>query len=144
MSQADVAQRLRRFLLGVVAVTLVVTPFELILLEHTEETLQWIPFVVSGLGLLAVAGAWIRPSTISLKILRWTMAVVALSSFAGMYLHFSGNLAFTLEINPSYSVTDALWPAMKGSYPLLAPGILTLAGILGMAVTYRHPELEPE
>ena len=144
MSQADVAQRLRRFLLGVVAVTLVVTPFELILLEHTEETLQWIPFVVSGLGLLAVAGAWIRPSTTSLKILRWTMAAVALSSFVGMYLHFSGNLAFTLEINPSYSVTDALWPAMKGSYPLLAPGILTLAGILGMAVTYRHPELEPE
>lgn len=144
MSQADVAQRLRRFLLGVVAVTLLITPFELILLEHTEETLQWIPFVVSGMGLLAVAGAWIRPSTISLKILRWTMGVVALSSFVGMYLHFSGNLAFTLEINPSYSVADALWPAMKGSYPLLAPGILTLAGILGMAVTYRHPELETE
>lgn len=136
MSQPDVTQRLRRFLLGVVAVTLIVTPFELVLLEHTEEPLQWIPFVVSGFGLLAVAGAWIRPSTISLKILRWTMAVVALSSFVGMYLHFSRNLAFTREINPSYSLMESLWPAIKGSYPLLAPGILLLAGVLGMAVTY--------
>ncbi len=141
MSEADVAQRLRRFLLGVVVAILAVTPFELLLLEHTEELLQWIPFGVSGLGLLAVAGAWFKPSMVSLKILRWVMGVVALSSFVGMYLHFSGNLAFTMEINPSYSVSEALWPAVKGSYPLLAPGILFLAGVLGLAATYKHPIL---
>lgn len=144
MSQSDVAQRLRRFLLVVVAATLLITPFELVLLEHTEELLQWIPFVVSGIGLLAVAGAWFRPGTTSLKTLRWVMVLVALTSFAGVYFHFSSNLAFTREINPSYSLMESLWPAMKGSHPLLAPGVLFLAGMLGIAATYRHPELEAE
>jgi len=141
MNEPDITQQLRRFLLGVVAVTLVVTPFELILLEHTEELLQWIPFVVSGIGLLAVAGAWFSPGITSLKILRWVMVLLALTSFVGVYFHFSSNLSFVREINPSYGLMESIWPAMKGSHPLLAPGILFLAGILGLAATYRHPLL---
>ena len=141
MNQSDILQRLRQFLLGVVAVIFIITPFELLLLGHTEELLQWVPFVVSAVGLITVGGAWFSPGRITITALRWVMVVVALSSFVGVYLHFSGNLAFTMEINPSFSVADAIWPAMKGSYPLLAPGILFLAGILGLAVTYRHPSL---
>lgn len=142
MSQEKVSQQLRRFLLGVVAVILLVTVFELILLDHTEEPLQWIPFIVSGLGFLAVVGAWIAPGLTTIRILRWVMIAVALSSLVGVYLHFSGNLAFTREINPSFTFSQSIWPAMKGSFPLLAPGILFLAGILGLAVTYRHPALK--
>ena len=141
MRQSDVIQRLRHFLLGMVALIFAMTIFELILLNHTEEVLQWIPFGMSGLGLVAVAVAWFSPGRRTMTALRWVMGLVALSSFVGVYLHFSGNLAFTMEINPSFSVADAIWPAMKGSYPLLAPGILFLAGILGFAVTYRHPSL---
>jgi hypothetical protein len=141
MEQSEVIKRLRRFLLGVVAFIFGITVVELILLDHTEQALQWIPFVVSGAGVIAVAGAFISPGRTTMRILRWVMAAVALSSFVGVYYHFSGNLAFTMEINPSFSVADAIWPAMKGSYPLLAPGILFLAGILGLAVTYQHPLL---
>jgi len=141
MEQKDVTQWLRRFLLGVVAAILVVTPLELILLEHTEELLQWIPFVVSGLGLLAVGGVWFVPGSTSLKVFRWVMVIVALSSFAGVYLHFSSNLSFTREINPSFTLLDSLWPAIKGSNPLLAPGVMFLAGVLGLGAIYRHPLL---
>jgi len=141
MEQKDVTQWLRRFLLGVVAAILVVTPLELILLEHTEELLQWIPFVVSGLGLLAVGGVWFVPRSTSLKVFRWVMVIVALSSFAGVYLHFSSNLSFTREINPSFTLLDSLWPAIKGSNPLLAPGVMFLAGVLGLGAIYRHPLL---
>ena len=144
MNQSDILQRLRQFLLGVVAVIFIITPFELLLLGHTEELLQWVPFVVSAVGLITVGAAWFSPGRRTMTALRWVMVVVALSSFVGVYLHFSGNLAFTMEINPSFSVADAIWPAMKGSYPLLAPGILFLAGILGLAVTYRHPLLTEE
>jgi len=144
MNQSDILQRLRQFLLGVVALIFAMTIFELILLNHTEELLQWVPFVVSAVGLITVGAAWFSPGRITITALRWVMVVVALSSFVGVYLHFSGNLAFTMEINPSFSVADAIWPAMKGSYPLLAPGILFLAGILGLAVTYRHPLLTEE
>lgn len=142
MQQDTALQQLRRFLLGVVAVIFLFTVFELILLDHTEEPLQWIPFIVSGLGFMAVIGAWVTPGLTTIKVLRWVMILVALSSLVGVYLHFSGNLAFTREINPSFTLSESLWPAMKGSYPLLAPGILFLAGILGLAVTYRHPVLE--
>ena len=144
MNQSDILQRLRQFLLGVVALIFAMTIFELILLNHTEELLQWVPFVVSAVGLITVGAAWFSPGRITITALRWVMVIVALSSFVGVYLHFSGNLAFTMEINPSFSVADAIWPAMKGSYPLLAPGILFLAGILGLAVTYRHPLLTEE
>lgn len=142
MSQQKVSQQLRRFLLGVVAVIFLVTVFELILLDHTEEPLQWIPFIVSGIGLVSVIGVWSMPGQTSILVLRWVMVAVVLASLVGVYLHFSGNLAFTREINPSFSLSESIWPAMKGSYPLLAPGILTLAGALGLAATYRHPVLE--
>lgn len=141
MAQNTVVQQLRSFLMGVVAVIFIVTILELILLDHTEETLQWIPFIVCGIGLLAVCGAWIAPSQVAMHILRWVMIGVVVTSFVGVYLHFTGNLAFTREINPSFTFSESIWPAMKGSYPLLAPGILFLAGILGLAATYRHPAL---
>lgn len=142
MPRNTVVKQLRSFLLGVVAFIFIVTVLELILLDHTEEALQWIPFIVSGIGILTVFGAWIAPSQVAIRTLRWVMIGVVVTSFVGVYLHFTGNLAFTREINPSFTLSESIWPAMKGSYPLLAPGILFLAGILGLAVTYQHPALE--
>lgn len=142
MAERKVEQRLRRFLMATVAAIFIGSVFELILLEHYEKSLQLIPFIVSGIGLIAVGGAWFRPNSTTLQALRWVMMGVAITSLAGVYLHFSGNLAFTREINPSYTLAESIWPAMKGSYPLLAPGILFLAGALGIAATWRHPVLE--
>jgi ABC-type proline/glycine betaine transport system permease subunit len=142
MGQDSTEQQLRRFFLGTAAAIFLITPAELILLEHTEELLQWIPFVVCGVGLIATFGVWFGTTHRTLQVFRWIMAAVVLSSFVGMWLHFSRNLAFTREINPSYSLMEALWPAIKGSYPLLAPGVLLLAGVLGIAATYRHPLLK--
>lgn len=142
MSDQTVEQRLRRFLLAVAAFIFIGTIFELILLDHTEETLQWIPFIVSGIGILTVCWVWIATSQVTIRLLRWVMIGVVVTSLVGMYLHFTGNLAFTREINPSFTLSESLWPAMKGSYPLLAPGILFLAGIIGLVSTYRHPVLE--
>lgn len=142
MTDQVILQRLRRFLLAVVAFICVGTLFELLLLDHTEETLQWIPFIFSAIGIVSVSAVWVAPKTGSVKILRWVMVGMAAASLLGMYLHFSGNLAFTREINPSFSLMESILPAMKGSYPLLAPGILLLAGVLGVAATYRHPALE--
>jgi hypothetical protein len=39
-------------------------------------------------------------------------------------------------------VSDVWFKALRGADPLLAPGILALAGILSTAATYRHPALE--
>ncbi|HEX6983356.1 MAG TPA: hypothetical protein VF181_11400 [Balneolaceae bacterium] len=142
MGDSFVEQRFRRFLLAVTGFIFIGTVLELILLEHFQEAIQFTPFILCGAGLLTVVVAWAAPNRFTLLALRWVMAAVALGSLFGMYQHFSGNLAFTMEINPTFTTTEALWPAIKGSYPLLAPGILLIAGLLGIAVTYRHPELK--
>lgn len=141
MAKQSVEQRLRQFLLVVVAATFLGIFIELLLIGHYEETAQYIPFLASGLGLLLAVAVWYSPSPSTLRPFRWTMIGIAFSSFVGMYFHFSGNLAFAREIHPSFSFWETIWAALQGSNPLLAPGILFLAGILGVAVTYRHPKL---
>jgi len=70
------------------------------------------------------------------------MVIVALGSLVGMYFHVSHNIAVIQLKNPSLSFSNALWPAIKGGAPLMAPGVLFLAGILGIAATYKHPKLK--
>jgi hypothetical protein len=45
---------------------------------------------------------------------------------------------FEQEINANASTATLLWKALQGGNPLLAPGILAAAAILGLAATYRH------
>lgn len=142
MQSASVEQRLRRFLLAVTAAIFIGSVFELILIGHYQETLQWTPFLVSAVGFITIAGVWFAPGRTMLLVLRWVMVLTILASLLGMWLHFSGNLTFTREINPSFTLSESIWPAMKGSYPLLAPGILLVAGVLGFATTWRHPVLK--
>ncbi len=144
MIESSVDQWFRHFLMAVVAFIFIGTAFELILLEHYLKAFQFIPYILSGLGLVSLIAAWFYPSRSSLLALRWMMVVVAVGSLFGMYQHFSGNLVFVREINPSFTLIEALWPAIKGGNPLLAPGILFLAGVLGGAATYRHPVIENE
>lgn len=138
MDHPKILQQLRAFLAGVAAFIFVGTIAELYLLEHYKEVQQWIPLVLSFIGLVELGIVWLKPSSGTLKLLRWTMVVVALASLYGMYLHFMGNFSFALEINPSLSSAEAIWPAIKGSNPLLAPGMLFVGALLGAASTYRH------
>ena len=139
---STVEQQLRSFLLGVAAFIFIGTVAELYLLEHYEETRQWIPIALSVIGFFVTTTALWKPSRNLYLALRWLMGIIALASLYGMYLHFMGNYQFTLEINPSFSAAEAIWPAIKGSYPLLAPGILFLSAILAVAATYRHPVIK--
>jgi hypothetical protein len=128
--------------MGVAAFIFVGNVAELYLLDHYEQTQQWIPIILSTVGFLVLIAAWRNPGHKMLVSLRWLMGLTALASLYGMYLHFSGNYSFEQEINPSFTAVEAIWPAIKGSNPLLAPGILFLGAILAMAGTYKHPALQ--
>lgn len=141
MPSNSVEQRLRRFLLAVTAAIFFGSVIELILIGHTEETLQWIPFGMAIVGLSAVTGVWFIPNRKTLLYLRVIMVLAILVSVAGMFLHFRGNWAFTREIHPSYTIYESIWPALTGASPLVAPGILLLAGVLGLGATWKHPNL---
>ncbi len=142
MSTTLVDAHLRRFLLGLTAFIFIGTVIELWLSDHTNETLQWIPFILSAMGFLAVGAVWLRPSRQTIRVLRGVMTLVALGSIAGIYFHLNGNFEFELEMRPGASATDVIMEALKGADPLLAPGILALAALLAIAATYYHPALQ--
>jgi hypothetical protein len=141
MTREGVEGRLRRFLLLITAFIFVGTPVELVLEEHTKETLQLIPFVLCGVGLLAVVAALVRPQKATLLALRVAMLLVALGGVLGIALHLWNNFEFEREIRPNLAVGDAFINTLKGANPLLAPGILVVAALIAIAATYYHPAL---
>jgi hypothetical protein len=142
MSDASVLFRLRQFLLVVSALLLAGTLSELWLINHMEDPVQLIPFVLCGLGLAAVFVAMLRPRRAALLVLRACMGLTALGSFLGVYLHLEGNLGFHRELHPNASTGELLMGTLGGANPLLAPGILALTAALAIAATYHHPALQ--
>ena len=141
MTSQIVEQRLRWFLLSLAGFVFLGTVVELWLEEHTESATQFIPFVLCGLGFLAVVAALINPNRVTLLALRGVMGLVALGGLFGVYEHLEHNLAFELEIRPTATVTAVLLDALKGASPMLAPGILALTALIAIAATYYHPAL---
>jgi len=137
----DAEGRYRRFLLWVTAGLFLGTPVELLLTEHTNGLEQRIPFLLCLVGLVAVASALRMPGRRTLLTLRGAMIGVGGGALYGIYAHLSHNVEFELEIRPSEGLGDVLWDALQGASPLLAPGILALAALLGVAATFWHPAL---
>jgi len=144
MSPADVLSRLRRFLLLFSVLLLGGALSELWLIGHMEDPLQFIPFVLCGLGMIAALAAFVRPQRATLLVLRVFVALIVLGALLGIYLHVDGNLALQREISPNATTSETLFGALGGANPLLAPGILAVAAVLALAATYQHPALRNE
>jgi hypothetical protein len=76
-----------------------------------------------------------------LRALRVVMALFVVVGCVGVYLHYSGNVEFELEMYPTMSGTKLMWESLKGATPVGAPGFMTHIGLLGLAATWRHPRL---
>jgi hypothetical protein len=144
MSSELILQRLRRFLLLLAAGLCVGTVVELALTEHTGEPLQWVPFALCGLGFAAIAAALLSPRRATFLTLRGVMLLMMLGSLLGIYEHIQGNIGFALEIRPHAGVSAVFLDALAGANPLLAPGILALAGVIALAAIYHHPALSKQ
>lgn len=141
MSTNTVEHRLRTVLLAAAAGMCVFTSLELVLAEHFESATQLIPFVLCGVGVLAILAVWVRPQRATVWALRLVMGLLLAGSALGVWEHIQGNLAFALEIRPNATSSEVWLEALTGANPLLAPGILALAGILAFAATYAHPAM---
>ena len=141
MNSNDVLRRLRLFLLVLASLVFAGALFELVLSEHTETLVQWIPFILSGLGIAAILAALISPQRLTLIALRLVMVLVVLGSLLGVYEHLVNNIGLELEIRPNVMVVSVFMEALKGASPLLAPGMLAVAAIIAIAATYYHPAL---
>lgn len=118
------------------------TVTELVFLGHWNESIQFLPFALSALGLTTLALVYFRPSRTTLVATRWAMILIGVCSFIGFYEHMSINYRFRLEVQPNAATWDLLKATLEGSNPVLAPGIILLGAVIGLAAIYRHPLLE--
>ena len=118
------------------------TVTELIFLSHWSETIQFLPFVLGGLGLLTLSLAYFRPNRGTITALRWSMIVIVACSLIGVYEHMANNLGFRMEIQPNATASELILATFEGANPVLAPGILMLGAVIGLAAMYQHPALE--
>ncbi len=133
--------KIRGFILAIFLFAMLGAGTELLLLEHTEDYWQLTPLLLMA-GCLLVLGwhAKARAKT-SLRAFQVVMLLFIVGGFAGLILHFQGNMEFELEMYPSIETTELIWKSLKGATPALAPGAMIQLGLLGLAFTYRHPIL---
>ena len=142
MNSEVVLARLRQFLLFISAGVFIMTVTELFFLSHWSETIQFLPFLLSGLGLITLCLAYFRPSPGTIAALRWSMIVIAACSLIGVYEHMANNLGFRMEIQPNATTWELVLATLEGANPVLAPGILMLGAVIGWAAVYQYPALE--
>jgi hypothetical protein len=116
------------------------------MLRHWHGPGQLVPWAVLAMLLLAAAAWLVRRSAATARVLQGTAVVAAVGSAFGIYEHLSANL----DSGPlsgryaagweSMSAMSQLWTAATGSVgaaPLLAPGMVGLAGVLLWLAAFR-------
>ena len=135
------AATLRRLVLIVLTIGIVGVGFELVLLDHMEDNWQWVPIVLLAAGLPVSIWLILSPGFAIIRAYQVLMGMFVLSGFVGQWLHYQGNVEFELEMYPSREGLELVWEALGGAYPSLAPGTMTLLGLLGLVACLRHPAL---
>jgi hypothetical protein len=115
---------------------------ELLLLNHFESLLQWIPLLLILLSFVVLGWHAVRRTPASTRAIQGAMIAFIAAGFAGFYFHYQGSAEFKLESNPSLAGWQLFWEAIRGKAPpALAPGVMIQLGLVGLAYTYRHPAL---
>lgn len=134
-------QAVRRFLLAILILGIGGIAVELLLLKHTTDALQLVPLVLLGLGLVAVGWHAVRPGGASTAVVRATMVAFLAAGAAGVYYHYSANVEFQLETDPSLRGRELVLKVLEAKVPpALAPGVMIQLGLIGLAYTYRSKE----
>lgn len=135
--QAPTITTLRRLLLALLGLGLAATAVELLLLDHDEDAAQLLPLIVAALALMALVWHGVSQDRASRLGFRLSMLVLILCGALGIYFHYRGNREFQLEMNPGLAGLDLAMKVLRAKAPpALAPGHLSLMGLLGLATTY--------
>ena len=142
MNSEQSLARIRQFLLIISAAVFIMTVTELFFLSHWTETIQLLPFALSGWGLIVLALAYFKPSSTTINVLRWSMLVIGLCSLIGIYEHMANNLGFQMEFQPNATTWELIMATLEGANPVLAPGILLLGAAIGWTAAYQYSALK--
>ena len=142
MRESETLASIRTLLLGALAVGVIGTTGELILLRHIDKPPQWIPLVALVAAVPILVWHTSSPSTASVRTLQGLMLVFVALGVLGVGLHYNGNVEFERELNPSERGWMFLRKTVAGATPVLAPGSMVLLGLVGLAHAYRHPSAD--
>ena len=140
--ESETLASIRKLLLAALAVGVIGTTGELILLRHIDKPAQWIPlvFLVAAVPVL-IWHAW-SPGVGSIRTLQALMLAFIGLGVVGVGLHYDGNVEFQRELNPSERGWTFIRKTVAGATPVLAPGSMVLLGLVGLAHAYRHPSAD--
>jgi uncharacterized membrane protein len=137
---ADRIELLRRWILGVMVLGLLGTVTELVLLEHYEQPLQFVPLVLIAAAVAVLAWEFKRHDAASRRALQIVMGLFVLAGFVGFVAHFHGSAEFQLDLNPQMSTWELVEKVLHAKAPpLLAPGMMLQLGLLGLAYVFSDP-----
>ena len=136
---------LRRWILLILVLGLLGTVTELVLLEHYERPLQFVPLVLIVAALGVLWWEFRRRDLASRRAMQIVMALFVLAGFVGFVAHFQGSAEYQLELNPDMSNWELLEKILRAKAPpLLAPGMMLQLGLLGLAYVFSDPKLSKE
>ena len=137
---------LRLWILGVLALGLLGTVTELVLLEHYEQPMQFVPLVLIVAAVAVLVWEFRQHDVASRRAVQVVMGLFVLAGFLGFVAHFHGSAEFQLELNPDMSNWELLEKVLRAKAPpLLAPGMMMQLGLLGLAYVFsdsRHRRSE--
>lgn len=141
MTDLALVARLRQVMLTLAGLLGIGAIVELRLEGHTGGTVQLVPFVLSGLLIVAVAACGWWPSRRTIGLARVTAIIIVVGSGYGLVEHFRQNYLFEREIRPTEPALALILDALEGASPTLAPGLLAIGPILLLAASLEHPVL---
>jgi hypothetical protein len=131
---------LRRWILAILVLGLLGTVTELVLLEHYEQPLQFVPLVLIAAAIVTLYWEFTRHDLASRRAMQAVMVLFVLAGFAGFAAHFQGSAEYQLELNPDMSPWELLEKILRAKAPpLLAPGMMLQLGLLGLAYVFSDP-----
>ena len=137
--ESETLAAIRRLLFGALAIGVLGTSGELILLRHIDKPAQWIPLVFLAACMPVLLWHAFAPSATSVRVLQGLMLVFVALGAVGVGLHYDGNVEFERELHPDERGWEFVRKTIAGATPVLAPGSMVLLGLVGLAHAYRHP-----
>ena len=140
--ESETLAAIRKLLLGALALGVIGTAGELILLRHIDEPAQWIPLVFLAAAVPVLLWHVRSPGVASVRTLQALMLAFLALGVLGVGLHYDGNVEFQRELNPNERGWTFIRKTVAGATPVLAPGSMVLLGLVGLAHAYKHPSTD--
>jgi hypothetical protein len=140
--ESETLATIRKLLFAALAVGVIGTTGELVLLRHIDKPAQWIPLVCLVAAVPVLIWHASSPGVASVRTLQALMLAFIGLGVVGVGLHYDGNVEFQRELNPSERGWTFIRKTVAGATPVLAPGSMVLLGLVGLAHAYRHPSAD--